>query len=73
MNHTVKKFCTGNTKSCLKWKKKLDHIVKSKPYEPPKVRLDMSEVMLYGDLLESWKLWRYTEGFVEVDKKLKEG
>ena len=26
---------------------------------------------MYGDLLESWKVWRQTEGAVEVENKFK--
>ena len=33
--------------------------------------MDMTEAILYGDLLESWKLWRQTEGVVEVYKKFR--
>ena len=32
----------------------------------------MAETMLYGDLLESWKILKRTEGAMEVDKKFRE-
>ena len=32
----------------------------------------MTETMLYENLLESCKVWRQTEGAVEVDKKFRE-
>ena len=58
VKHVVKKLCSGNTEDYLMWKKQLDHILKNDPCESPKAKLDMAEAMLFGDLLESWKLWR---------------
>ena len=69
VKQTVKKLCAGKSESYLKWKMQLDDIIKSKPCESPKAKLDMAQTMLYGDLMESQKLWRQTEGLVEVDKK----
>ena len=69
VKQTVKKLCAGTAESYLKWKRQLDEVCKNKPCESPKAKLDMAEAMLYGDLLESWKLWRQTEGAVEVEKK----
>ena len=65
----VKQLCAGTAESYLKWKWQLDEVIKNKPYESPKAKLDMAEAMLHGDLLESWKLWGQTEGSVEVEKK----
>ena len=65
----VKKLCSGNAETYPKWKMQLDHAVKSDPCKS-KSKLNMAEAMLYGDLLEIWKLWRYTEGAVEIEKKL---
>ena len=50
----------------------MDYVVNIKPCESPKIKLDMTETMLNKDLLESWKLWRQTEGAVEVGKKFRE-
>ena len=58
VKQTVKKLCAGTAESYLKWKRQLDEVCKNKPCESPKAKLDMAEAMLYGDLLESWKLWR---------------
>ena len=69
VKQTVKKLCAGTAESYLKWKRQLDEVCKNKPCESSKAKLDMAEAMLYGDLLESWKLWRQTEGAVEVEKK----
>ena len=63
----VKQLCAGTAESYLKWKWQLDEVIKNKPYESPKAKLDMAEAILYDDLLESWKLWRQTEGEVEVE------
>ena len=72
MKQVVKKLCSRTAESYLKWKRQLDHVIKSKPCESLKDNLDMTEAMMYGDLLESWKLWRQTEGAVEVDEKFRE-
>ena len=72
VKQVVKKLYSESAESYLKWKRQLDHVIKSKPYESPKTKLDMAEAMLYGDLLENWKLWRQTEGAVEVEKKFRE-
>ena len=39
----------------------------NRPCEYPKDKLDVAEAMLYGDLLESWKLWRKTESEKEME------
>ena len=36
----------------------LNHVLKNRPYESDKTKLDIVEVMLDGNLLESLKLWR---------------
>ena len=56
MKQTVKKLCAGTADSYLRWKRQLDDVIKNKPCKSSKVKLDMAEAMLYGDLLESWKL-----------------
>ena len=43
-------------------------MIKSKPCETLDAKLDMTEVMLYEDLLESSKLWRQTELVKGLDK-----
>ena len=53
----VKKLCLGNVEAYLNWKIQLDHILKTRPYESAKSKLDKAEAMLNGDLLKSWKLW----------------
>ena len=50
----------------LKWKIQPDH--ENRPYESVKAKLDMVEAMLFGELLESWKLWRKTEAKKEIEK-----
>ena len=69
MTYTVKNLCAGIAESYLRWKWELDEVIKNKPCEYPKTKLDMAEIILYGDLLERWKLWRQPEGVVEVEKK----
>ena len=72
VKQTVKKLCFGSTEAYLKWKRQLNHIIKSKLCKPSNVNLDMAETMFYGDFIESWKLWRQTEGALEVEKKFRE-
>ena len=68
IKQVVKKVCSGTAESYLKWKRQLDHMIKSKPCKSPISKFDMAEAILYGDLLESWKLWRQTEGAVDMEK-----
>ena len=68
MEQVENKLCSGITESYIKQKRQLDHVIKSNPCKSPKAKLDMTEVMLYGNHLESWKLWRQTEEVVEVEK-----
>ena len=49
----------------------MDHILKSRPRDPPKTELDMIETMFRGDLLESWKLLRQTKSGKEGEKTFK--
>ena len=49
----------------------LDHVLKTYPCESPKSKQDMVGPMIYGDLIESWKLWRQTESEKEVEKTFK--
>ena len=53
MQQVVKKLCSNSAELHLKWKRQLNHVVKSKSYESPKAKLDMSKAVFYGDLLES--------------------
>ena len=69
VEQVVKKFCSWTVEIDIKWKRNLDHVIKLKPCTSPKAKLDMAEAMLYGNLLESWKLWRKTKEAVEVEKK----
>ena len=57
VKQVVKKVCSGIIEAFLKWKRYLDQVIKSNPYKSPKAKLDMAEAMLYGNLVESWKLW----------------
>ena len=58
VKQAIKKYCQGTAEAYLKWKIQLDHVLKNRPCESSKAKFDMSEVMLYGDLSKSWKLWR---------------
>ena len=71
VKQVLKKFCSGNAEAYLKWKNQLDHVLNNRPCESSKAKLDMAEAMLYGDLLESWKLCRQTEAEKGVDKTFK--
>ena len=64
----LRETTTGNAEGYLKWKEQLNHVLKNRSCEPPKAKLDMSEVMLFGDLLESWKLWRQSEADKDIEK-----
>ena len=46
---------------------KSDHVLKNRLCESKNTKLDMAEVILDGDLLESWKLWRLTESEKEKE------
>ena len=72
VKQVIKKLCSGNAEAYLKWKIQLDHVIKNRPCESSKAKLDMAEAMLYGDLLESWKLWRKSEAEKEVEKSFKD-
>ena len=63
----IKKILSGSAEAYLKWKMQLDHVLKNRPCESGKVRLDMAEAMLDRDLLDSWKLWRKTESSKEKE------
>ena len=67
----VKKLCSGNVKAYLKWKIQLDHVLKNYPCKSAKSKLYIAEVMLFGDLLESWRLWRQTETEKKFEKTFK--
>ena len=60
MKQVVKKLYSGNADAYLKWENQLDHVLKNRPCKSTKAKLDMVEAIIYGDLLESWKLWRQT-------------
>ena len=57
MKQVVKKLFSENAEAYIKWKNQFDHVLKNRPCESTKAELDMAEAMLFGDLLESWKLW----------------
>ena len=61
VKQVAKKLCSGNDEAYLKWKMQLDHILKNRPCESAKEKMDMVEAMLDADILGSWKLWRQTE------------
>ena len=68
VKHVVKKLCSGNAEGYLKWKEQLKHVLRNRPCESPKAKIDMTEAMLFGDLLESWKLWRQSEADKDIEK-----
>ena len=45
----------------------MDHVLKNRPCESPKIKLDMVEAILYVDILESWKLRRKTESEKDME------
>ena len=57
VNQVVKKFCSGNAET--------DHALKNCPCKSAETKQDMAEVMLDGDFLESWNLWRKTRSVKE--------
>ena len=67
MKQVIEKLYLCYTEIYLKWKMQLDHVLKKRPCESGKEKLDMAEEMLDGGLLESWKLWRDTKS--EKEKK----
>ena len=67
VKQVIKKLCSGSAEAYLKWKIQVYHVLKNRPCESPKDKLDVAEAMLYGDLLESWKLWRKTESEKEME------
>ena len=68
VKHVVKKLCSGNAEGYLKWKEQLNHVLNNRPCKSPKAELDIAEAMLFGDLLESWKLWRQSEAEKDIEK-----
>ena len=64
---TIKKVCSKNDETYLKWKMQLDHVLKDCPYESPKAKLDMAEAIVNGNLLESWEMWHQKESEKETD------
>ena len=52
VKQVLDKLCSGGAESYLKWKRQLDHVIKSKPCESPKSKIDMDDVILYSDLLK---------------------
>ena len=50
MKQVVKKLYQGNAEAYLKWKIQLYHVLKNRPCESSKAKLDMAEVMLNGYL-----------------------
>ena len=71
MRHVLKKIYSGNVESYIKWKNQLDHVLKNSYCASSKDKLDMAESMLFGKLLEYWKLWRQTEAEKEIEKTFK--
>ena len=61
VKQVIRRLCSLSAEAYLKWKTQLDHVLKKLPCRSPKAKLDMTEAILYGDLLESWKLWYKTE------------
>ena len=61
----IKKLSSGKAEAYFKWKIQLYHVLKNRPCESGKDKLDMAKAMLDGDLLEYWKLWRKTESSKE--------
>ena len=51
---SVKKLCTGDAESYIKWHKQLDQVVKGKPCDTNKAKFEIVEMMLYGDLKDTW-------------------
>ena len=67
VKQVIKKLFSRNAETYLKWKIQLDHVLKNRPCESGKENLDMTEVILNGDLLKSWKLWRKTKFEKEIE------
>ena len=51
---TIKKLCTGDAEAYIKWHKQLDQVITGKPCDTNKAKFEIVEMMLYGDLSDTW-------------------
>ena len=54
VRQSIKKLCTGDAEAYIKWHKQLDQVILGKPCDNTKSKFEIVEMMLYGDLKDTW-------------------
>ena len=55
VRQSIKKMCTGDAETYIKWHKQLDQVILGKPCDNTKSKFEIVEMMLYGDLKDTWQ------------------
>ena len=55
IRQTIKKLCTGDAEAYIRWHKQLDQVITSKPCDTNRAKFDLVDMMLYGDLKDTWQ------------------
>ena len=69
VRQSIKKLCTGDAKAYIKWHKQLDQVILGKPCDNTKSKFEIVEMMLYGDLKDTWQEISETIRKAEITKE----
>ena len=50
----VNKLCKSNAKTYIKWYKQLNQVIAGKPCDTKKAKFEIVQMILYGDLKDTW-------------------
>ena len=69
VRQSIKKLCTGDAEAYIKWHKQLDQVILGKPCDNTKSKFEIVEMMLYGDLKDTWQEISETIRKAEITKE----